>query len=408
MHDRHQAKGAEIRAPRSGPRAAGHPPPAQGLLGLQSAAGNAAVVQMLGNADRSEPVDGHVVQRSPATWMQSEAVTMALQQTGGMTPSSRWPAVTQAVRAYGRLAPNDLSGRAAALDALSQAIGNWRQNQETVRHRAPWSSANARQAAVSALEDLIRRERDEIRGQRQTPSGPAEPAPPSAAMSIPMGGSRAGDTMPGHGGSLDDSDRSWSPTPDLNEGGVVAKAEARKNAAPLPARVRVRLHLTTDSNVGGVHQRGLKPSQGSGGIGVNPEPGMPADPDPHHFYVLTGSNQKNENLIASQAGVRAVLVLSSDSVSYDKDVNYPDGGAGRYAGEAPAARSARGESRTRGPISVVLPLRASGTTTDEVTNFVNQLRDQGEPPLTTREVIERIEGELIRRYGIFRVADHLS
>jgi hypothetical protein len=344
---------------------------------------------------------GPSVQRSPNSWQNSEEVKKASSLSPGMG-NSYWGPVLDAVKAYSGVDESDLQGRTQALSSVEQAIDAWRKNQtrgSSLFRRRQLSDGKI--AAISGLEVLMIAERAEITRLTQARNRPSAPPPPSAPMAIPGARSR----MPeGPSSDLDEEAQGTpvSPFPETSTPDAGAQRSLRE-AAPLPAGVTVYLHLTGEYNARKIHTGGIRPSRGRGGIGLAD---TSRSPDGSNFYVITGSVPDTTIAVSSEAGVRRVAVLSGPAVTYDRDVNYPAGGARRYFGDAPAAREQAGNEEVRGPISFVLPLRP-GRTLQQVTRFVNARLGPSDAPLDEVEVAKRVHGHLLRTYNIM-VVGHLA
>ena len=341
------------------------------------------------------------VQRSPGSWRNSAEVMEASRLPPGMGKKSYWGPVLDAVKAYGGVDESDLQGREQALSSVERAIDAWRTNQmrgSSLFRRQQLSGSKI--AAIGGLEVAMIAEREEItrltQARNQPPAPPSRPAPmavPGARGRMPQGPSAERDEE-GQGTPA-------SPFPETRHPDFQALRSLRE-AGPLPDGVTVYLHLTGEDNARKIHTGGIRPSRGRGGIGLADTDGRPDD---SHFYVITGSVPGTTSAVSSEAGERRVAVLSGPAVTYDRDVNYPAGGARRYFGEAPPAREHAGNDEARGPISFVLPLRR-GRTLEQVTRFVNARLGPSEAPLDEMEVTKRVNGHLLTKYGI-EVAGHL-
>jgi hypothetical protein len=355
-------------------------------LALPGSAASGGAEHTSGNSTH----DGPSVQRTPAAWADSNEVEAVRRQKRGMAFQSRWPGVVSAVQRYGSLQTSDLPGRRTGLREIENAIETWRTNQGQGFVLDKAASA-AKRNAIDGLEGLMSREYAEI----QQLSQPSAPVAVAAPMAIP--GARHASPA----ASTDDGS-SASTTPGLSGARITELWKKLRDAAPLPPDVIIDVHFTTDENISDIHRTGLRPSRGRGGIGLPDN----QEPDRYNFYVLTGSNPDTTSMVHQDSGgERAVAVLRVNGVVFDPDRNYPRGGAARYSGEAPPARRA-GATEGNGPFSFALPLRP-GRTLDQVTALINRCRRPEEQQLTAEEVITRIHGHLLRKFGL-SMGEHLA
>ena len=180
--------------------------------------------------------------------------------------------------------------------------------------------------------------------------------PTTAPIAIPS--SRRG------GGSPPREQRAASATPP-----AFFQTAARREPPPALARsLKVFVHMTSGNYRDDIEREGLVAGKGRG-IGLPDEAGKQGPVDPHHLYVLSGSNAETSRFVSMESGRQPIVIVSRTEAS-DRDVNYPKGGAYRFDREiAPLA----GRPEADGPGTVSFPLPITGSSRQVLAQFLNEM-----------------------------------
>jgi hypothetical protein len=320
-----------------------------GHLAAMAAAAQAMQLKPLPpvRAMHSRPGRGGALQMTPRDWNANTTITSILGYEGS---PQFWQPILARIREYRGLASADGAGRTVKLNQLDAAINAWEQNQATA---FVWHTdvRDAKQRELNQLKALIRGERQEMREEERRDQAPTISTPMAISSRgeeriIPLGTSL---------GSLPEV----LPAP-LGLRSRVISAEKIQAFQ----RLHVYLHLTKPEYREGIHYSGLIPGKKQG-IGLPSDGDERGAPDPINVYVLSGSVPETTSFVSQEAGDAAIVVVSRQP-SYDKDVNYPKGGAYRFGG----IPTGRGYTQGNSSICLVLPLTQSAKI--GLANFINE------------------------------------
>jgi len=358
------------------------------VLALQRSAGNQAVTRLLAN--RGSP--RAAIQRTPTTWAADQRAQAVVTLKKGKALTSWWPAIVRLTSGYGQVADHDRASRATTLTRLEAAIAAWRTHQQSAWVKNT-KLVSDKKTALTALEQLIAAERQELQqalrppatAPRPSSANTGPPAPmrgmprPSSSLAIPSRGDAprwVEDEAPQEDVfHLDLGDESFSEEPEVLETEKTLEKEKQKpvgsqekveddeddseseseEAEPeiklpeMPTGVHVQVHLTKTAYLPGIRAEGLIPGKQQG-IG-DPDT---RKPDPGNIYVIDEEIQAPElSPISMDSGGQPVVVLAASPGS--RDVNYKQGavtprGVLRPCGPPPRRRrSAPAATRSRCP-----------------------------------------------------------
>lgn len=364
---------------------------AETVMWMQRSIGNAKTTRFLSDhrqAEQPGPAagEGLRIQRAPGRWHGNRDVEEALKQAPGRGNRSRWPAVTEALRAYMGIADDgDVGQRREVLDRLVSAIEQWRANQrDRMTVNLPGSAAGAKKQILESLDRMIQFERAELEAPAAAPAAPT----PAVPIGVPGAGARA------RAGSAQSSE---SDSDDDDKLDFSRAQQVMATARPLPRAVQLHVHMTNKKNLASIAFEGILPGA-SKGIGT-PEGGS----DKHNIYLL--SDSADQNWPATEIKNATVVGVLSSDAPYSKDPNYDKGA---WKSHEPAYPVGDPEQRNRGfgPYSLTFPLNAESRR--GIAAFLNMHRTSGEPQFSEGDAVRSVVGRLLNDHFLHMKSSSLE
>ncbi len=312
-------------------------------------------------------------------WNSDPRIGEVLALRRGLTFTSRWPDITDAVRAYGQLNSENSEGRQRALLRIQNASRDWKRNQDASKVVLVKPLVNRKHDALNGLDSCVAQEWVEL-AKGSVPKQPlAKGSVPTEPMEIGPSGS----------GGFQRSAFAASTSPPEVEGvdkyGVwpQKKSEMRsigindEDIDALHTYMDIHVHLTNDEYARPIAEQGIHPGRGLG-IGLPTDDGR-RRPDSDNFYTLSGSSSETTALVQGEAGLRNVVVFSrKGSLNAYRDANYPKGGARAVPKDRHSIPLDSNTPLADQPGSLVLPLDEESA--QHLSSFMGRITNATTPP----------------------------